>query len=145
MSVGRICSREVYLVEESDSVAAAAKRMKSARVGTLVVVDEEKAPIGIITDRDLALRVLAEDRDPQAVMVRAVMTGDVRMVSEDTPIESALSLMRSVRCRRLPVINESREVVGIVSVDDVLLLLAEEFQLLETLIEREQPARPVEA
>ncbi len=141
MSVGRICSREVYLIEPSERVAEAARRMKKYRVGTLIVIDDDEKPVGIVTDRDLALRVLAEGRDPEATAVQAVMTGDVRMVSAETPIESALSLMRSVRCRRLPVTDAAGAVVGIIAVDDILLLLAEEFHLLEALLERESPAR----
>jgi CBS domain-containing protein len=139
MSVGRICLREIDLAETGESVLEAARRMRERRVGTLVVVDNVGKPLGLLTDRDLALRVVAAGGDPRATSVGAVMTAHPRTVSESTPIESALSLMRSGSFRRLPVVNEDGKLVGIVTLDDVLGLLAEEFVLIGGLLEREAP------
>jgi CBS domain-containing protein len=139
MSVGRICLREVDLAERGESALEAACRMRDGRVGTLVVLDAEGKPIGLVTDRDLALRVVAAGRDPRLTPVGEVMTENPTVVGESTPIESALSLMRSGSFRRLPVVNEDRKLVGILSLDDVLALLAEEFALIGTLLEREAP------
>jgi CBS domain-containing protein len=139
MSVARICPREVHLAETSESVVAAARRMLERRVGTLVIVDEAGQPIGLLTDRDLALRVVAAGGDSRALRVGDVMTKQPKTVSEGTPIESALSLMRSGSFRRLPVVNDDGKLVGIVSLDDVLGLLAEEFGLIGRLLEREAP------
>ena len=139
MSVARICLREVDLAEARESVLEAARRMRDRRVGTLVIVDDSGKPVGLLTDRDLALRVVAAGGDPRAISVGEVMTEHPKTVSERTPIESALSLMRSGSFRRLPVVNEDGKLVGIVSLDDVLSLLAEEFVLIGRLLEREAP------
>ena len=139
MSVGRICLREVDLAERGESVLEAARRMRERRVGTLVIVDDVGKPVGLVTDRDLALRVVAAGGDPRAMSVGEVMTEHPKTVTESTPIESTLSLMRSGSFRRLPVVNEDGKLVGIVSLDDILGLLAEEFVLIGGLLEREAP------
>ena len=139
MSVGRICLRDVDLAETGESTFEVARRMEQRRVGTLVVVDAAGRPIGVLTDRDLAVRVVAAGRDPRRTTVGDVMTQDPRTVGESTPIESALSLMRSGSFRRLPVVNEDGKLVGILSLDDVLGLLAEEFALIRGLLDREAP------
>jgi CBS domain-containing protein len=144
MSVARICVREIDLADATESVLEAARRMEERRVGTLVIVDDAGKPAGLLTDRDLALRVVAVGRDPRATPVGEVMTAQPKTVSEGTPIESALSLMRSGSFRRLPVVNDDGKLVGIVSLDDVLGLLAEEFELIGRLLERAAPRAAVQ-
>jgi len=139
MSVGRICLRDVDLAEVGESALDAARRMRERRVGTLLVLNDAERPIGLVTDRDLALRVLAAGRDPATTPVGDVMTPDPRVVSEETRIEDALSLMRSGSVRRLPVVDRQGKLVGILSLDDVLALLAEEFALIGGLLERVTP------
>ena len=96
-------------------------------VGTLIVVDANK-PVGIITDRDLVVRVMAKEQAPQALTVRAVMTDKPVCIAEHTALEEALVLMRGHQVRRLIVVNEKKELVGILALDDLLLLLGEEQQ-----------------
>src|SRR5579872_3008239 len=105
MSVGRICVREVDIAESDESVQAAAQRMHARKVGTLVVVDPARAPIGIVTDRDLAVRIVGEARDSGQTTVGEVMTRLPRTIHEDTPIEEALRAMRVGTFRRLPVVD----------------------------------------
>ena len=140
MSVGRICTRYVDLADADETVQAAARRMYERQVGTLVILNPAKEPIGILTDRDLVVRVLARGEDPRQTQVGAVMTKDPKTVSERTPIEQALSLMRSGSCRRLPVVGDDGTLVGLVSLDDILSLLAEEFAQVGTLVEKEMPS-----
>jgi CBS domain-containing protein len=140
MSVGRICVRDVDLADADETVRQAANRMHQRAVGTLVILNAANEPIGIVTDRDLMERVLAEGRDPRTTLVGNVMTSDPRTVSEDASIESALSLMRSGRFRRLPVVDRDGRLVGLISLDDVLMLLAEEFTRIGQLLERETPS-----
>ena len=90
MSVGRICIREVDIIDESESAQVAASRMHARKTGTLVVLNRDRMPIGIVTDRDLTVRVLAEAKDPVQTTIRDVMTPCPRTVREDTPIEDAL-------------------------------------------------------
>ncbi len=139
MTVGRICIREVDTAETRETVWQAAERMHQRAVGTLVVLNDAQQPIGIVTDRDLVERVLAARRDPNATTVGEVMTCEVKTISEDAPIESALSLMRRGRLRRVPVVGEQGKLAGLLSLDDVLMLLAEEFVQIGQVLERETP------
>ena len=139
MSVGRICCREVCLAAPDESVLGAAQRMSRQRIGTLLVLDEAKEPVGLVTDRDLVLRVLVAGRDPQKTPIGKVMTRDPKVVEEDSPIEAALGLMRSGGFRRVPVVDRDRRLVGILSLDDVLALLAEELTDIGGLLDRQRP------
>jgi CBS domain-containing protein len=126
MTIGKICKRDVDLANADETVRAAAKRMKERHVGTLVVVNDEKVPVGLITDRDLAIRVLGDDRDPGGTTVGDVMTHHPRTISERSPIEEGLDLMRTLGVRRLPVVGWKDQLVGIVSMDDLLSLFIRE-------------------
>lgn len=139
MSAGRICVREVDTVEPGESVRAAAERMHSRNVGTLVVVDDEQQPLGVVTDRDLTIKVLAPGRDALNTAVREVMSALPKTVHEDTPIESALAMMRSGPCRRVPVVDKAGKLVGLLSLDDILDLLAEEFGQIGALLRETGP------
>lgn len=126
MSVGRICTRQVDLAELDEPVWQVAERMHQRSVGTLVVVDDRHHPIGVVTDRDLAIRVLARCSDPIETVVEDVMTHHPETVTEDTPIELALAVMRRRELRRLPVVDGAGRLVGLLALDDVLMLLSEE-------------------
>ncbi len=140
MSVGRICTRYVDLADPEETVQAAARRMLERKVGTLVILDPAKRPVGLLTDRDLVLRGLAQGKDPRQTSVGEVMTTEPKTVTEGTPIEQALALMRSGAFRRLPVVGGDGTLVGLVSLDDILSLLAEELREVGTLVEREMPS-----
>lgn len=140
MSVGRICVREVDLADINETVQVAAARMNSRMVGTLVVQDESKTPVGILTDRDIAIRLAAKGMDPRETTVGKVMTASPKTVSENTPIETAITAMRSGPFRRLPVVDDAGKLVGLLSLDDILDLLAEEFQAIGELLNRENPS-----
>jgi CBS domain-containing protein len=139
MSVGRICSRITYLADPDETAQVAAERMKQRNVGTLIVIDEERTAIGILTDRDLALRVVAPGHDPAQVSVAEVMTANPRWVEEATPIEDAVVIMRGMGVRRLPVVDAHERVVGIVSIDDVLELVTEELSSLGRIVGLSHP------
>jgi len=139
MSVGRICVRSVDTAELTDSVLTAAQRMHDRNVGTLVVVDKEQRPLGIVTDRDIVVRTVVEHGDPVKAAVWEIMSQLPQTVSEDTTTEEALAIMRSGPYRRLPVVNHDGHLVGIVSVDDVLNLLASEFGEIARLLRQESP------
>ncbi len=126
MSVGRICVREVFLARPDESAEAAAQRMVKEGVGTLVVLDADRRPIGLVTDRDLMARCVAEGLQPATTPVHAVMSAPLALVRETTPIEDALSRMVSLRVRRLPVVDAEERLTGILALDDVLDLLGEE-------------------
>jgi CBS domain-containing protein len=134
--VGAICVRTVQVASPRETVRAVAVRMAEAGVGTVVVLDEERKPAGILTDRDIALRCVAERRDPDTTPVGSVMSAPVRHVHESTPIESALGRMAGVHARRLVVVDDHERLVGILALDDVLELLAEELASVGKLLQQ---------
>lgn len=139
MSIGPICVRDVDVAQPEETVAAAARRMLDRKVGTLVVVNADHEPVGIVTDRDLTIRVLAETRDPARTILADVMTRHLSLVSLDTRVEDALRLMRVGAVRRLIVTNPSGKLAGLVSLDDILALLHREFDDIGRLIVEESP------
>jgi CBS domain-containing protein len=139
MSVGRICIREVHLADPEETVQVAASRMNSRNVGTLFVQNTNCEPIGIITDRDVAIRVVGEALDPAQTTVADVMTKAPDSVYEEAPIEAALFHMRSGPYRRLPVVDNDGKLVGVVSLDDILELICEEFAEIGQLLQKERP------
>lgn len=145
MSVGRLCVRDVDLADPDEAVQVAAARMNDRNVGTLIVLDRVKRPIGIVTDRDLATRVVAHARDATATTVAEVMTAVPKTISEDLPLEEAITIMRSGPFRRMPVVNKEGKLVGLLSIDDVLDLLATEFAQVGELLRREGPRSLVNA
>jgi CBS domain-containing protein len=141
MSVGSICVRSVEIASPDESVRAVTGRMAKADVGTVVVLGEAKRPVGILTDRDVVLRCVAEKRDPDFTEVGAVMTTPATCVHESTPIEAALSRMAGAHVRRVVVVDEKEHLVGILALDDVLELLAEEAATIGRLLGRRASAR----
>lgn len=139
MSVGRICSREVDVAKASETVRSAAANMAQQQVGSLVVIDDDRKPVGIITDRDLVTRFLAEGRDPDLTKVEEVMTPNPETIPEDAHIETSLMIMRSGGFRRLPVVDGEEKLAGLLTLDDVLGLLSEEFSIIGQILSQQSP------
>jgi CBS domain-containing protein len=118
--------RTVQIAAPEEPVRGVARRMREADVGSVVVLDAERRPVGILTDRDVALRCVAEGRDPDATRVAEVMSAPVVCVRESTPIEQALGQMVGAAARRLAAVDDGGRLAGILALDDVLELLAEE-------------------
>jgi CBS domain-containing protein len=140
MSVGSICTRSVDLADAEETIQAAAQRLHDRKVGTLDILDRANRPVGILTDRDLVIRAVAQGKDPRQTHVAEVMTRSPITISEAAPIEQALALMRSGCFRRIPVTASDESLVGLVSLDDILSLLAEEFTQVGALVEKEMPS-----
>ena len=90
IDVGSICQRDLDLIGPDESVATAADRMRQRTVGSLIVVDGSKHPLGIVTDRDLVIRALADARDADSTPVSEAMTPDIVVATSDTSTNSAL-------------------------------------------------------
>lgn len=120
-------------------MSTAAGLMDREGVGTVVVMDEESRPVGILTDRDVALRCVGRGLDPEVTEVADVMTSPVETVSEDTPIEDAVSWMGERGTRRLVVVDERDRLAGIVALDDVLDLLIEEAESVARVLRGQTP------
>jgi CBS domain-containing protein len=112
-------------VDEGDSALVAAQRMRDFRVGSVVVMRRGRAE-GILTDRDLVLRVVAEGRDPAGTRAADVMSYLTATVAPGEGIETALGRMREHGVRRLPIVDAAGQVTGLVAADDLIVLLARE-------------------
>jgi predicted transcriptional regulator len=138
MAIGEICSREVVFIERDESCADAARLMREHHVGSLVVVDQDdvrrRIPVGMLTDRDLAVGVMALGLDPEKTLVEAAMRPGVAVLREDEGFGRALALMRAEGVRRLPVVDVSGALVGLVAADDLIELLGEEMAGLGALV-----------
>jgi CBS domain-containing protein len=141
MSAGAVCVRQVEIASPGETVLEIARRMATAGVGSVVVVADGASPVGVLTDRDIAVRCVAEARDPAATAVSAVMTAPPACIHESTPIEAALSHMAGAHVRRVVVIDDAKRLVGILALDDVLELLAEEAATIGRLLGRRAAAR----
>ena len=142
MTAGEFCNRQVVIVRRDEHVAEAARRIRDFHVGTLIVVDEQdgrRIPVGILTDRDLVVRVLTADgQDIDALVVDKVMTRTLVTVAEHESLFDALKKMRSFGIRRLPVVNEHGGLEGLLTFDDLIDVVAEELSDLSALVSREQ-------
>jgi len=141
VAIGEICNREVVFARPNESVLSAAILMREHHVGTLVVVEEsagKRVPTGIITDRDIAVGVVALGLDPDATLVGAVMSPELIRAREDAGVAETVALMRQKGLRRLPVVDAAGSLVGLVAADDLLELLAEEMSGLASIVAREQ-------
>jgi len=131
MNAGEICKPNVVTVREFDELSAAARLMRERHVGYLIVVepqplDARLKPVGVLTDRDIVVGVLARDADIRALRVGDVMTREPVVVDEDKSIAFALKEMRRIGVRRLPVVGSAGCLVGVLSLDDVIEVLAKE-------------------
>jgi len=142
MKIGEICTRKVAFTYESERVDEAARLMREHHVGSLVVVARDDprglVPVGIVTDRDIVVEVLAGGLDYRTVSVGEVMTRDPISVGEGEDVLDALKIMRRQGVRRLPVLTRAGTLAGIVAIDDLLELVAEQFDDLVKAIASEQ-------
>ena len=141
MAVGEICNRDVVITEKSVSVAEAARLMRTHHVGDLVVVEERggsKHPVGIVTDRDIVVGVVAAGVNPDALKVGDIMGPEVATVRESEGLFEALRYMRDKGVRRMPVVGSTGGLIGILTLDDMLGLLAEEMTELAKLVSHER-------
>ena len=141
MAIGEFCNREVVVTDRETTVAEASKLMRQHHVGDLVVVDERdgmRIPAGIVTDRDVVVELVALGLDPDTITVGDIMGLELATVRESNGVFDTVQLMRSKGVRRVPVVSNKGALVGIVTVDDLIQLLAEEMGELSKLIAREQ-------
>lgn len=130
MSVGQICNRDTVIVRRDDSIVDAAKIMREFHVGSVVVVEDAGTctkPVGILTDRDLVVEILAAELDPGTVSVGDIMSYELTTAQEDDGLWDTMRRMRTKGVRRMPVVDGEGMLVGILSSDDLLELLADEF------------------
>ena len=141
MNAGELCNREVVFAYRDTRLAEAARMMREHHVGSLVVVVDrlsERVPVGILTDRDIVVAVVAKELDPRTLAVGDVMTRELLTIREQDDISDALRLMRDKGVRRVPVVTHSGALAGILTIDDLLELAAEELGDFARTIDRER-------
>lgn len=125
MLVEAITQRNAATVERDHTVLRAARIMKEQNVGAVVVIDEKGRPIGILTDRDIAVRIVAADESAERP-VDLVMSHPVFAVSENALVFDTLRLMAKHHIHRVPVVDADKRLVGIVNISDAMMLLTTE-------------------
>jgi CBS domain-containing protein len=144
MQIREIMTREVDVIRPDASVRDAALKMKELDVGAIPVCDGQKLA-GLVTDRDITVRAVAEGRDPSEVQVAEVMSADIAYCFEDETIEQAANLMESKQIRRLPILDRNKQLAGIISLGDISVRTEGSRQkdlAAEALEEISEPAKP---
>ncbi len=141
MTIGEICTVQTIYCKRDETVQGAALLMRKYHVGDLVVVDQpesERIPVGIITDRDIVVSVIALGLDPASLLVGDIMSEDLLTAAQDDDVYETIERMRFRGIRRAPVVNSAGGLAGIVSVDDLLEFLAEEMGELSRISSHQQ-------
>ena len=125
MSLERFCRKLVVTMPSTQTVQDAAIKMRERHVGAVLIVDDGQ-PVGIVTDRDVVLRTVAEGRDPRTTPIRYVMSRNLTVVRSDEKIDDAVSAIRAAGVRRVPILDDKGTPVGMVTLDDLVVLMAGE-------------------
>ena len=141
-TIASVCNRAVAFTTRDTTVASAAKLMRHGHVGSLVIVEQmnggKRVPVGMVTDRDIIVEVIATGLDPAVITVGDIMSQDLVVGRESDSVLETLEVMRFKGVRRLPTVDRDGQLVGIVTVDDLLEILAEELNELARIVAREQ-------
>ena len=143
MNVAQLCSRDVVSLRKTDGVITAARLMRERHVGYIVVVEPDFAgstvrPIGVLTDRDIVVGVIAKEIDPRTLCVEDVMSSNPVVLNQHDSIAAAVAEMRRMGVRRMPVVGELGQLIGVLSLDDVLDTLAVELHNLAGAVRNER-------
>ena len=136
MTIGTICNRQVITVQRDATVLHAAVLMRQHHVGDVVVIENRKnktVPIGIVTDRDIVVELVATELDCNVITVGDIIITKLIVVKDSAGVFETIQLMASTGVRRLPVVDDDGELVGIITLDDLLLLLSKELAALTKL------------
>ncbi len=141
MDLRDIMTRNVEVVSAGASLKDAAKKMKDLDVGLIPVCDGDRLK-GVLTDRDITIRATADGRDPSKTKVSEVMSTDLAYCLEDQEVEEAVSVMEARQIRRLPIVNQNKRLIGIISLADIAVHVGDRDLSGETLEEISAPAEP---
>src|SRR5688572_5902003 len=143
MNLATLCRRNAVTIRQFEELTSAAELMRDQHVGYLVVVDPDPSdgsqkPVGVLTDRDIVVTVVARQVNPRSLRVGDVMTRQPVVVADTDSVDKALESMRSIGVRRLPVVGSRGQLVGVISLDDIIDALAEELGHVAGSIRNEQ-------
>ena len=141
MSISELCNREVVIAETSLSVVETARLMRQYHVGDIVVVESlagGRRPVGIVTDRDIVVEVVSAGLSPDTLCAGDIMGQDLAVVGENEGVFETIRYMRAKGVRRMPVVDKEGWLLGILTLDDLMALLAEEMGEMTKLISVER-------
>ena len=141
MAIGQICNRKVVYVNRDVTVHAACKLMRHYHVGSLVVVDEQdgkRVPTGILTDRDVVVEIDAMDLDAKVITAGDIMSQELITVPESHGVFETIELMRFKGVRRVPVVDGENNLIGVLTIDDLLEVLGAELTDIARIVAREK-------
>lgn len=141
--IARLCQRNVISIEAGEDISRAACLMREKHVGCLIVTEPGsdtgmRKVVGVLTDRDIVLSVVAREVEPRSLKVGDVMTRNPLLVGEDDSLDTTLTFMREAGVRRVPVVGQHGELVGVLSLDDVLDKMAQQLTNIAGSIRSEQ-------
>lgn len=141
MLVKDICTLDAVSCGRDTNILEAARLMRLHHTGDLIIVDDpqgDRTPVGIVTDRDIVVEVLAAERDPATTRVSGIMPARLVIASGAEDVAEAVERMRLHGVRRLPVVDHDGSLLGIVTLDDILTLHAEQAATLAAIVAKEQ-------
>jgi len=138
MSLQNFCQKPLVRISSEKSISEACQMLNMGNVGCLIVENDGKL-CGILTDRDIALKVTGEQREPGTTKVAEVMTSDPIRISVDKDLQHLASLMRTFHVRRVPVVDGYDTTLGIITLDDLIVLLGDEMSEIGKAISEEFP------
>jgi len=141
MEVGAICSRETIIASPEESVLEASRLMHRYNVGSLVIVETDgkgNKPVGIVTDRDMVLKVIASELNVMEVKLKDIMSARLLLARDTDDVYETLVRMRSKVVRRMPVVNHEGYLIGILTIDDILEFFSREIGEIVSLFKKEQ-------
>lgn len=137
MPIHQLAREEVIHAPPVTPLQDIAGLMRDNRVGSVIITDDDR-PVGIITDRDLAIKAMADGADPQDHVAGDIMSAEVCTVDESTGFYESAETMREHGIRRLPICNDAGELTGIITADDLTELLADEMQQIAGVIQSQR-------
>jgi predicted transcriptional regulator len=141
MVISDFCERDVVTMTLDSTLVEAAKLMRHYHVGYIVVVEERNKqvfPLGIVTDRDIVIEVIATELDPQTITVGDIMLQKLLVIRDDADIVKTIDLMTNEGVRRLPIVNEKGTLVGVATMEDMLIKTANLFESFNRLLAKER-------
>jgi CBS domain-containing protein len=141
MKLKELCVLDVASCHQGTTIAEAARLMRQHHTGDLVVTDESDGtpePVGIVTDRDIVMEVIAKGHDPDRTQVGEVMARPLVLASGSETVSTAIERMRAHGVRRLPIVDDRGAVFGIITLDDLYRVLAEHTAALAAIVSKEQ-------
>lgn len=137
MPIGKLATQDAVTASKDANLKEIAEQMKSEMVGSVIITEDDK-PVGIVTDRDIAFAA-AEGNDVESTTAEEIMSEDVQTIDSDIEGYEAIEQMSDAEVRRFPVVDENGELVGIVTLDDVVATVGRELEQIADIIEKQSP------